>query len=432
MERLARRLLLVLVPVTLVLVGVAGWLAIKVLVLPWFQVSPTPGGEVQHATSSVRRTQQAPGSPGPASSPSPTEGVLAGTRAAVSAASPSPPVGAPAGARARILSLEVTKGKDGAGNLMHVTWGRTTERFQVGLGRDDPSFRTPMGRYRITEVSHDPYWFVPSSSRMWEELREELGGNHLVPPSRVNEWDPRFSKRNPNGLGRYWIGIEPEGRPELKFLGIHGTNDPGSLGRSEGHGCIRVGDRDLERLVQRIERDLCDPLVEVVIGGPPALGRPVALELRPEARGAARGEIHLHVDGKRVLSKPACFPGAMPAGPGWRIDRIDHHPYWHPLLYAQAIESPRKEAAEPYFYQKDELGRTGTDNTNFLGTRVILFTNGTRSFALHGTNLDSIHADDGLEQRRNSIRMNNKDLEVLVEQLTRPIYRNIQLEVHEG
>jgi len=48
------------------------------------------------------------------------------------------------------------------------------------------------------------------------------------------------SEKNP--VGTRWIGLN------LKGYGIHGTNAPGSIGRAASHGCIRLRNRDVERL----------------------------------------------------------------------------------------------------------------------------------------------------------------------------------------
>jgi lipoprotein-anchoring transpeptidase ErfK/SrfK len=43
-------------------------------------------------------------------------------------------------------------------------------------------------------------------------------------------------------VGTRWVGLT------LKGYGIHGTNAPGSIGRAASHGCIRLRNRDVERL----------------------------------------------------------------------------------------------------------------------------------------------------------------------------------------
>jgi len=45
-----------------------------------------------------------------------------------------------------------------------------------------------------------------------------------------------------NPLGTRWIGLNKKG------FGIHGTNEPGSIGRAASHGCIRMAKADLEEL----------------------------------------------------------------------------------------------------------------------------------------------------------------------------------------
>jgi lipoprotein-anchoring transpeptidase ErfK/SrfK len=43
-------------------------------------------------------------------------------------------------------------------------------------------------------------------------------------------------------VGSRWIGLN------LKGYGIHGTNAPSSIGHATSHGCIRLRNRDVERL----------------------------------------------------------------------------------------------------------------------------------------------------------------------------------------
>ncbi|HUO15320.1 MAG TPA: L,D-transpeptidase [Verrucomicrobiae bacterium] len=43
-------------------------------------------------------------------------------------------------------------------------------------------------------------------------------------------------------IGTRWLGLSQKG------YGIHGTNAPRSIGRAASHGCIRLRNRDMERL----------------------------------------------------------------------------------------------------------------------------------------------------------------------------------------
>ena len=45
-----------------------------------------------------------------------------------------------------------------------------------------------------------------------------------------------------NPVGTRWMGLN------VKGYGIHGTNAPGSVGHATSHGCIRLRNRDVERL----------------------------------------------------------------------------------------------------------------------------------------------------------------------------------------
>jgi L,D-transpeptidase ErfK/SrfK len=51
--------------------------------------------------------------------------------------------------------------------------------------------------------------------------------------------------RNP--VGSRWMGLNAHG------YGIHGTNEPGSIGKAASHGCIRMGKADIEELYALVE-----------------------------------------------------------------------------------------------------------------------------------------------------------------------------------
>jgi len=83
-------------------------------------------------------------------------------------------------------------------------------RFPIGIGRDHS---TPLGRFRVLRKVPDPQYTDPDGR---------------VIPSAVPE----------NPLGRYWIDLG-EG------YGIHGTNQPNSIGRAESRGCLRMQNADI-------------------------------------------------------------------------------------------------------------------------------------------------------------------------------------------
>jgi lipoprotein-anchoring transpeptidase ErfK/SrfK len=49
-----------------------------------------------------------------------------------------------------------------------------------------------------------------------------------------------------NPIGTRWIGLNQKG------YGIHGTDEPSSIGYAKSHGCIRLRNADVERLFERV------------------------------------------------------------------------------------------------------------------------------------------------------------------------------------
>jgi lipoprotein-anchoring transpeptidase ErfK/SrfK len=50
-----------------------------------------------------------------------------------------------------------------------------------------------------------------------------------------------------NPVGTRWLGLNKKG------YGIHGTNEPRSIGHGASHGCIRLRNRDMERLFTMLQ-----------------------------------------------------------------------------------------------------------------------------------------------------------------------------------
>ena len=96
--------------------------------------------------------------------------------------------------------------------------GRPVLRAPVAVGA--PSTPTPRGRF-----------FVVERIRVTDP-----GGPYGAAALALSAFSEKLI---------YW----PEGGP----VAIHGTNDPGSIGRAVSHGCVRLGTRDLEYLFSRFE-----------------------------------------------------------------------------------------------------------------------------------------------------------------------------------
>ena len=105
-------------------------------------------------------------------------------------------------------------------------------RFRVGVGKDGS---TPPGMWRVSlgrKMMRAP-WTPPPSSPL--------------PPRRILWGEPGY----PLGKMGYWIGLEGvEGNPHTAAdgFGIHGTDDPSSIGQAASMGCIRLAEGDIDLL----------------------------------------------------------------------------------------------------------------------------------------------------------------------------------------
>jgi lipoprotein-anchoring transpeptidase ErfK/SrfK len=95
--------------------------------------------------------------------------------------------------------------------LAVVEQGRVVRLFSVAVGAvNSPS---PTGEFRIVTRLKDPTYYRPGV---------------VVPAGPDNPIGPR------------WVGLNKKG------FGIHGTNEPRSIGKAASHGCIRPHNRDVE------------------------------------------------------------------------------------------------------------------------------------------------------------------------------------------
>ena len=91
---------------------------------------------------------------------------------------------------------------------------------------------SPIGEWKVRGVSKLPTFRYDKEML---EHGERSGNFYMLPPG----------PRNPVGV--MWIALNKKG------IGIHGTNDPGSIGRAESHGCIRLANWDVVRLATKIK-----------------------------------------------------------------------------------------------------------------------------------------------------------------------------------
>jgi len=70
-----------------------------------------------------------------------------------------------------------------------------------------------------------------------------VGIGKMLTPTPTGDYTIVTKAPNPGGpFGAYWLGLS---KPHY---GIHGTNDPSSIGHFVSHGCIRMYNQDVKQL----------------------------------------------------------------------------------------------------------------------------------------------------------------------------------------
>lgn len=97
-------------------------------------------------------------------------------------------------------------------------------------------------------------------------------------PSPTGTWKVIDKAMWSGGFGTRWIGLNvPWG-----MYGIHGTNNPDSIGKPVSHGCIRMHNRDVEELYKSIKINT----TVIIYSGPCGPFQENSRELVPGDRGA--------------------------------------------------------------------------------------------------------------------------------------------------
>lgn len=103
--------------------------------------------------------------------------------------------------------------------------------FPASIGSTEKP--APSGTFKVTSVTHDPtYRYDPAYA---------FKGVKATKPFTI--------KPGPNNpVGTVWIGLTAQG------YGIHGTPDPGKVGKTASHGCIRLTNWDAEALATMVAK----------------------------------------------------------------------------------------------------------------------------------------------------------------------------------
>jgi len=116
-------------------------------------------------------------------------------------------------------------------NLLEVYDGeKLIAAYPVTVGSTHTA--SPVGEWKVRGIAKMPKFRYDK-----EMLKhgQRSGNFYVLPPG----------PRNPVGV--MWIALNKKG------IGIHGTNDPGSIGHAASHGCVRLANWDVVRLATKIK-----------------------------------------------------------------------------------------------------------------------------------------------------------------------------------
>ncbi len=105
--------------------------------------------------------------------------------------------------------------------LSFINEGKVVGTYGVATGKTTDL--TPEGLFTVTVKAKNPYY-----------RKKNIPGG-----------DPR------NPLGSRWIGFDAEGT-DGRIYGVHGTNQPSSIGKYISNGCIRMLNKNVEFIYDRV------------------------------------------------------------------------------------------------------------------------------------------------------------------------------------
>lgn len=131
----------------------------------------------------------------------------------------------------RILpASEISVKVNTSNSMVHVyEKGKLVAAYPVTIGSDQT--KSPQGEWKVKGIARLPDFRY---DKEFLKTGERGDKTYLLPPG-------------PNNLvGVIWIATNRRG------IGLHGTNEPDTIGRSSSHGCIRLANWDIVRLATRV------------------------------------------------------------------------------------------------------------------------------------------------------------------------------------
>lgn len=113
------------------------------------------------------------------------------------------------------------------------------------LAAIDNQTNIPTGQVSIVVHVNQQILEVYSDGQLHKKYRIAVGKSST--PTPIGEWNVVWKAYNwGSGFGTRWMGLNvPWG-----IFGIHGTNQPWSIGQFASHGCIRMRNKDVEELFE--------------------------------------------------------------------------------------------------------------------------------------------------------------------------------------
>lgn len=121
---------------------------------------------------------------------------------------------------------------DAAERRLYLRQGDRVVSYTVAVGTEVTP--TPPGLYHVEQILHQPAWY-PTPMIRRDQTARGVVLPRVVPPGRDNP------------LGDWFVRLQDS-------IGIHGTNEPSSIGQASSYGCIRMHDGDIDEVASSLRR----------------------------------------------------------------------------------------------------------------------------------------------------------------------------------
>ena len=136
-------------------------------------------------------------------------------------------VSAPGEARDGTLVVRIVIDKEASELSAYAADGTLVVSYPITVG--SATYPSPSGRLAVNAVAPAPTYHFDPSGRSWGPSRELT----IAPGPN-------------NPVGTVWIDLDRPG------FGIHGTPEPGLIGKTSSHGCVRLTNWDVEELAEMV------------------------------------------------------------------------------------------------------------------------------------------------------------------------------------